>query len=95
MPHKHSDHSVSSNNSFKTLLNANSFNMFLTLEQLRKHDDSTSWSVAMVMWTYKGDVNSASGENWKEASSSAISAEASFNGDSNEETLNVNKTCWQ
>ena len=58
------------------------------------HDDSTSWSVAMVMWTYKGDVNSASGENWKEASSSAISTEASFNGDSNEETLNVDKTCW-
>ena len=23
------------------------------------------------------------------------STEASFNGDSNEETLNVNKTCWQ
>ena len=29
-----SDHSVSSNNSFKSHLNANSFNMFLTLQQL-------------------------------------------------------------
>ena len=47
------------------------------------------------MWTYEGDVNSASGENWKETSSSVISTRASFNGDSNEETLNVNKTCWQ
>ena len=47
------------------------------------------------MWTYKGDMNSASGENWKEASSSTISTEASFNGDSNKENLNVNKTCWQ
>ena len=36
-------------------------------------------------------VDSASGENWKEPSSSAISAEASFDGDSNEKTLNVNK----
>ena len=40
-------------------------------------------------------MNSASGENWKEHSSTTISPEASFNGDSNEETLNVNKTCWQ
>ena len=47
------------------------------------------------MWTYEGDVNSASGENWKESSSSAISPEELFNGDSNEDTLNVNKTCWQ
>ena len=46
------------------------------------------------MWTYEGDLNSASGENWKEPSSSTISAEASFKGDSNEETLNVNRTCW-
>ena len=28
--------------------------------------DSASVSVARVMWTYKGDVNSASVENWKE-----------------------------
>ena len=38
-------------------------------------------------------MNSASGENWKEPSSSTISTEESFNGDSNEEFLNVNKTC--
>ena len=31
----------------------------------------------------------------KELSSSAISTEPSCNGDSKEETLNVNKTCWQ
>ena len=45
--------------------------------------------------TYKSDANSASGENWKEPSSSKISTEASFNGDSKGETLNVNKTCLQ
>ena len=43
------------------------------------------------MWTYKGDVNSASGEKLKEPSSSTIT-EGSFNGDNNEETLNVIKT---
>ena len=40
-------------------------------------------------------MNSASGENWKEPWSSTISTEASFNGDSNEENVNVNKTSWQ
>ena len=40
---------------------------------------------------YKGDANSASGENWKEPSSSTISTEASFHGDNNEETPNVKK----
>ena len=47
------------------------------------------------MWTYKSNVISASGENWKESSSSTILTEASFNSDSNKETLNVNKTCCQ
>ena len=41
---------------------------------------------------YKGELNSASGENWKEPSSSTISTEALFNGDSNEDTLNITKT---
>ena len=36
-------------------------------------------------------MNSASGENWKEPSSSTISTEPSSISDSNEETLNVNK----
>ena len=40
-----------------------------------------------------GDVNSASDENWNEFSSSTVLPEASFNGDGNEEILNVNKTC--
>ena len=66
---------------------------FQHCSNLNKHSDSASVSVARVMWTYKGDVNSASGENWKESSSSTISAEAWFNNNSNEETLNVNKTC--
>ena len=57
-----------------------------------KHADSASMSVARVMWTYKGDVNSASGENWKEPSTST---DVSFNGYSTEVTLNVNKTSWQ
>ena len=37
-------------------------------------------------------MSSTSGENWKEPSSSTISTEALLNGDSNEETLNVNKS---
>ena len=37
-------------------------------------------------------MNSALGENWKKSSSSAILTEASFNSDSNKETLNVNIT---
>ena len=60
-----------------------------------KHDDSVSVSVERVMWTYKSDVNSSSGENRKETSSSTISTEASFNGDINAEILNINETCWQ
>ena len=56
-----------------------------------EHGHSASVSLARVMWTYNGDVNSASGENWKEPSSSQISPEASFIGDSKEETLNANK----
>ena len=47
-------------------------------------------SVAKVMWKYKIDVNSASGENWKKPSSSTILIDSPFNGDSNEETLNLN-----
>ena len=38
-------------------------------------------------------MNSALGENLKKPSSSAISTEASFNDDSNEETVNINKVC--
>ena len=53
-----------------------------------------------VNLTYKGDANSPSGENWKEPSSSTISSstistEASSISDSNEKTLNLNKTYWQ
>ena len=40
-----------------------------------------------VKWTYQGDVNSASGENWEEPLSSAVSTKAPFNGD-----CNANKT---
>ena len=36
------------------------------------------------------DLDSTSGENWKESLTSTISIEASFNGDNNGETLNVN-----
>ena len=54
-----------------------------------EHGHSASVSLARVMRTYNSDVNSASGENWKEPSSSQISPEASFIGDSSEETLIV------
>ena len=50
-----------------------------------KHSDSASVSVAKVLWMCKGDVNSASGENWKEPSSSTISIQGSLNEDSNED----------
>ena len=43
------------------------------------------------MWTCKSDINSALGENSKEPSSSAVSAEASFDAESSKEALNVNK----
>ena len=46
-----------------------------------KHGYSASVSVARVMWTYEGDMNSASGENWKESSPSTISTGPSFNGE--------------
>ena len=49
--------------------------------------NSASVSVARVMWTYKGDRNSALGETSREPSSSTISTEASFNDVFNEETL--------
>ena len=60
-----------------------------------RHGDSASVSITRMMWTYKGDINSRSGENWKEPSSSTILTDSLFNGDSNKKTLNVNKTCWQ
>ena len=56
-----------------------------------KHDGSAS----KVMWMYNGDMNSASGENWKEPLSWTVTTEALFNGDSKEEALNVNKKCCQ
>ena len=59
------------------------------------HGDSASVLVARVMWTFTGDVISASGENYKKPSSSSISPEPSFNGNGNKKTLNVNKTCWK
>ena len=40
---------------------------------------------------YKGDVNSALEEKFKKSSSSTISTEASFDDDSNKDTLNVKK----
>ena len=47
------------------------------------------------MQKYNSDVNSALGENSKEPSSSTVTTEASFDDDSNEETLNVFKVCQQ
>ena len=47
------------------------------------------------MWMHNGGVNSASDENWKELSSSAISSIAAFNGDGDEQALNVSKNYWQ
>ena len=60
-----------------------------------KHSASRSVSVAKMIWTYKGGVNSASGENWKKPSSSTKWTEASFNENSKEQTPKVNKICWR
>ena len=88
-----SDHSVASNNMFRNHLRVST--CFWHCSSCAKFGDSTSVSVASMMWMYESDIDSASGENWKEPSSSAISTEASFNGYSNKESLNVNKVCWQ
>ena len=80
-----SEHSISSNEWFNSHLNAQSFHIFLTLRklcQVRSFYFSVCWKV---------DVNSALRENSKKPSASTISTEASFNNDSNEKTLNVNK----
>ena len=72
-----SDHSVSSNNWFKSHVNVKIFNMFLILKQFCK----ARWYCFSVCC--KGDVNSISEENSKETSWSTISTEVSFNSDSN------------
>ena len=43
------------------------------------------------MWMYECDVNSALKKTSKEPSSSLMSADASFDDDSNKEALNINK----
>ena len=101
------EYSASSNTLFKKHLNAKNFEMFWKYwSSCAKHYAAGSVSVARVMWTYlpnvqgwcelippngQGDVNSALRENSKEPSSSTVSAETSFDDDSNKEALNVNK----
>ena len=77
-----SAHFVSSNNSVKAIW---------MLRVCAKDGDSASVSVARVMWTYKGDMNSTSQGNWKEPSL----IDVPFNGFSNEKTHNINKNCLQ
>ena len=61
-----------------------------------RREDTAAVSVAMVMYTYKGDVNPAIGENSKRPLSPAKSTEASFDDDDcNAKSLNVNKVCQQ
>ena len=77
---------VSSNNSFKSHLNAKGFNMFLTLSQLFE----ACWLCFSVCC--KSDVNVLGWFEFsfrrklKKCSSSTIPPEASFCGDSNEKT---------
>ena len=78
------DHTLSGSDSSKSHLNLRVSTCFYHCSSYAKHGDSASLSVARVMWTYNGDVNSASGKIWKKLSSSTILTEASFNGDSNE-----------
>ena len=61
-----------------------------------RREDTAAVSVAMVMYTYKGDVNPAIGENSKRPLSPAKSTEASLDDDDcNAKSLNVNKVCQQ
>ena len=48
------------------------------------------------MWTYEDNENSASGENWREPTLTIDNInKKKKNVDSNEETINVNKSCRQ
>ena len=86
------EHFVSSYASFKKRLNAKGFKMLWECcSSCAKNAAAASVSVARVMWECKGDVNSALGGNSKEPWLPATSAEASFDDDSDEEALNVNK----
>ena len=80
---------------FKAIWLLKVWKCFWCFSSCAKIGDSVSVPIARVKWnwTCKGDVNSALGENSKEASSSTISTGASFNDDSNEETLNINNVC--
>ena len=53
--------------------------MFFHSIAIVQSTDSDSVSVARVMWMYKGDVHSASGESWKASPWQKLSPEASFN----------------
>ena len=72
---KTSDHSGSTNNLFRSHLNAKSFKKFLALQQLGEARWFCFSVYCKVLWTCKGDVNSASWKSCKESSSSTISAE--------------------
>ena len=62
--------------------------MFLTMWQL--------WStVILLQCQLQGWCVFSLGENSKEPSSTTISTEASFNDDSNDKNLTVNKVCQQ
>ena len=80
-------HSVSSNTLFKRYFNAKSFKMFWEYwSTCPKHDVAGSVSVAMVMRTYKGDVKKKTQKN---SHHQTVSAETSFDDDSDKEDLNV------
>ena len=80
-------HSVSSNTLFKRYFNAKSFKMFWkSWSTCPKHDVAGSVSVAMVMRTYKGDVKKKTQKN---PHHQTVSAETSFDDDSDKEALNV------
>ena len=63
-----SDHSGSSNNSFKVMWMLKVSTCSSHCSSRAKHADSALVPVTRVMWMYKGDMNSTSGENWKEPS---------------------------
>ena len=84
-----SNHSVSSYNIFKSHLNAKSSN---TVTDVRS--SVTLLQCLLQGWCERTKMMwiQLQEKNWKEPPSSTISTEASFNGASNEETYNVNKT---
>ena len=66
------DHSISRTTRLKAIWILRVWTCFQHCSSCAKHSDFASVSVARTMWTYKGDMNSASEENKNKPSPSTI-----------------------